>query len=216
MDAIVYIDGLNLYNGSVKHTSFKWLDLGALSAALLPGRTIKRIRYFTAVVVDFQHDPQASTRQGMYLRALRTIPNLIVHRDGWFSQDARMLPQYPLAYRDPTRPPVCVQVLRMEEKRTDVDIATHLLVDCFSNDFDEAVVISNDSDLAPPIETVKSKYGKRIGVINPHRPYWMSSHLREAATYAYSQINKSLLAKCQFPPTITDAAGRTIAKPASW
>ena len=55
----------------------------------------------------------------------------------------------------------------MEEKRTDVDIATHLLVDCFLDDFDEAVVISNDSDLVSPIEMVKSTFGKTIGVINP-------------------------------------------------
>jgi len=26
----VYIDGFNLYNGSVRHTPFKWLDIGAL------------------------------------------------------------------------------------------------------------------------------------------------------------------------------------------
>jgi len=33
----VYIDGFNLYNGSVKNTQFKWLDLGALCATLLQG-----------------------------------------------------------------------------------------------------------------------------------------------------------------------------------
>ena len=212
----VYIDGFNLYNGSVKNTQFKWLDLGALCSTLLPGHTIGRIRYFTAAVVGFPHDPQAPARQDVYIRALRTIPNLTVHKDGWFASNAILLPQYPLAYRNPKRPPQAVQVQRMEEKRTDVDLATHLLVDCFFNDFDEAAVISNDSDFALPIEIVKSRFGKRIGVINPHLPDRMSGHLQRAASYHLRTINRSVLAKCQFPPTLTDAQGRTITKPASW
>ena len=88
--------------------------------------------------------------------------------------------------------------------------------DCFSGDFDEAVVISNDSDLVLPIETVKSKFGKRVGVINPHRRKRMSSHLRRAASYHVGAINKSVLAKCQFPASLPDAQGRVIVKPASW
>lgn len=216
MDTIVYIDGFNLFYGGLKGTPYKWLDLGALCAALLPGRTIMRIRYFTARVVDFPHDPEASTRQDMYLHALRTIPNLTVHSDGWFSKNAKWLPRYPLVYRDPTRPPELVQVWRLEEKRTDVDIATNLLVDCFSNDFREAVVISNDSDLAPAIEMVKVKYSKRIGVFNPHHRNLISSHLKKAASYDRHGPTKSVLARCQFPPAVTDAAGRAITKPASW
>lgn len=212
----VYIDGFNLYNGSVRHTPFKWLDIGALCATLLPGRTINKIRYFTASVMAFPHNPQAPVRQDVYLRALRTIPNLTVHKDGWFTAHPVMLPQFPLAIRNPNQAPNCVQVQKIEEKRTDVDLATYLLTDCFSGDFDEAVVISNDSDLVLPIETVKSKFGKRVGVINPHRRKWMSSHLRRAASYHVGAINKSVLAKCQFPASLPDAQGRAIVKPASW
>lgn len=220
MGTNVYIDGFNLYNGAVKKTPFKWLDLGALCTTLLRNHTIHRIRYFTALVLDFQHDPQASSRQDVYIRALGTIPNLTVHKDAWFASNAILLPQFPLAYRNPERypkrPPQLVQVQRMEEKRTDVDLATYLLVDCFLNDFDEAAVISNDSDLVSPIEMVKSKFGKRIGVINPHPPDRMSGHLQRAASYHFRTINRSVLAKCQFPATLIDAQGRSITKPASW
>ncbi len=216
MDTIVYIDGFNLYYGALKNSPHRWLDLGALCATLLPGHTIKKIRYFTAIVVDFRHDPQASVRQEVYLRAVRTIPNVVIHRDGWFSQHPRMLPQYPLAYRNPRKSPVSVQVLRLEEKRTDVDIATHLLVDCFSGEFDEAVVISNDSDLALPIEMVRLKFNKRIGVINPQQKSRMNNNLRKAASYYFNKISKVALSNCQFPPTLTDSAGRTIVKPAIW
>jgi len=211
----VYFDGFNFYHGAVKGTPFKWLDLGAFCAALLPKHTIHRIRYFTAAVLGFPHDPKAPLRQAIYLRALATIPNLTVHKDGWFASHPMLLPQYPLAILHPSRPPQKVQVQRLEEKRTDVDLATYLLVDCFDNDFDQAVVISNDSDLVLPIEMVKVKYGKTIGVINPHSKSKQSGHLQKAASWHYRSINKSVLASCQFPPTLTDRAG-TITKPASW
>lgn len=216
MSTNIYIDGFNLYNGAVRKTSYKWLDLGALCSTLLPGRTIKRIRYFTAAVMVFPHKPQARTRQDIYLRALDTIPNLSVHKDGWFTSHAVLRPQFPLAIRNPKRPPQLVQVQKIEEKRTDVDLATHLLVDGFSNDYDEAVVISNDSDLVLPIEVMRTKYGKTVGVINPHPKWNMSGNLKKAASFHVRTINKSVLAKCQFPPSLRDAQGKTITKPASW
>ncbi len=36
MNTIIYIDGFNLYDGAVKKTGYKWLDLQALCQMLLP------------------------------------------------------------------------------------------------------------------------------------------------------------------------------------
>ena len=41
-----------------------------------------------------------------------------------------------------------------EEKKTDVNIAVRLLDDAFDDRFDTAMLISGDSDLAPPIDSV--------------------------------------------------------------
>jgi hypothetical protein len=46
----VYVDAFNLYYGSLRGTPYRWLDLGALCARLLPKDRINRIRYFTATV----------------------------------------------------------------------------------------------------------------------------------------------------------------------
>ena len=46
----VYIDAFNLYYGCLKGSPYRWLDLGLLCRLLLPGYSINRIRYFTAVV----------------------------------------------------------------------------------------------------------------------------------------------------------------------
>lgn len=74
---------------------------------------------------------------------------------------------------------------KIEEKGSDVNLAAYLLDDCFTNDFDEAVVISNDSDLALPIELVTTKYRKGVWVINPHptsRKVLKTTHLVEPST----------------------------------
>jgi hypothetical protein len=65
--------------------------------------------------------------------------------------------------------PGYVRVLKSEEKGSDVNLASALLIDCYRGDCDIAVVVSNDSDLVFPIEHVKRYLGKIIGVVNPHK-----------------------------------------------
>lgn len=216
MSTNVYIDGFNLFRGCLKGSPYKWLNLELLCQTLLPGQNIKRIRFFTARVLPFSHNADAPANQLIYLRALETLPSVIVHDDGWFSKHAVKLPVAPMVYPDgPTLPPTFAKVLKLEEKRTDVDIASHLLLDCFDGDFDQAAVISNDSDLCLPIETVRVKFGKPITVINPHSPKWLSGQLVKAATTSLRTINKSVLINSQLPDSLTDAIG-TFTKPLAW
>ena len=88
----VYIDGFNLYNRAVKDTSHKCLDLSKLCQSLLPRHEIHRIRYFTALVHARPNDPQAPQRQQIYLRALKTIPNLTME----FGQFRSLIKERPL------------------------------------------------------------------------------------------------------------------------
>ena len=106
-------------------------------------------------------------------------------------------------------------MLRTEEKGSDVNLATYLLVDCFANDFDEAIVISNDSDLSLSIEMVITRYRKIVGTINPHPKEKLSGDLIRVASFCVRTINKKVLAACQFPTTITDSRG-TFTKPTTW
>ena len=159
MKANVYIDGFNLYYGALRGTAYKWLDLSAMCQRLLPGRSIGRIRYFTARITPLPHDQQAPARQQDYLRALGTIPNLNIHY-GHFVSHPQNWPAYPLVYPAPGVRPLMASILRTEEKRSDVNLATLLLIDCVDDVFDEAVVISNDSDLMLPIEYAIKRFGK--------------------------------------------------------
>lgn len=60
-------------------TRYKWLDVMALAAHLLPKDEIHRVRYFTAKVSGRPDDPQQPVRQETYLRALLTLPGVTVH-----------------------------------------------------------------------------------------------------------------------------------------
>lgn len=199
----VYIDGFNLYYGCLRGTAHKWLDLATFCAQLLPKNQITRIRYFTALVTPRPNDPQQRTRQEMYLRAIRTIPHLSIDLGHFLATKVWMM----RSDRNST-----VQVLKSEEKGSDVNLASRLLIDCYLSKCDVAVIISNDSDLLFPIEHVKRYLGKTIGLVNPHeRP---SRELLAVANF-YKPIRSSLLAKCQFPDKLTDSVGN-FHKPPSW
>lgn len=140
----VYVDGFNLYYRALKpYPQYKWLDLAKLSQALLPDHQIKHIRYFTAVVDQRQGDPQQQIRQQAYLRALRTIPNLSIHYGQFKTRTLRR----PLA--EPVRGfSGSVLVKTTEEKGTDVNLATYLIMDGYDGEYEQALIISNDSYLA--------------------------------------------------------------------
>lgn len=218
----VYIDGFNLYNGIVKKTSGKWLDLLGFARTLLPKDEIERIKYFTAQVQARENDPNQVYRQLAYWRALKTIPCLEIIKGHFMTQKKWM----PLASSVDAirgrmesgldvsgRRPKMVEVYRSEEKGTDVNLATHLVHDAHLNRFEGAVIISNDSDLCESVRIVKEELKKTVGVLTPH-PESPSVELKKAASF-FRSIHAAKVIACQFPDTLTDAKG-TFSKPREW
>ncbi|MCC7370942.1 MAG: NYN domain-containing protein, partial [Chloroflexi bacterium] len=146
----------------------------SLSGRSYDRASINRIRYFTAAVQPRPNKPNQGLHQQMYLRALRTIPCLTIH-EGTFRTDPVWMP---LVNPAPGGP-VTVQVLKTEEKGSDVNIATFLVSDAYERDFDVALLISNDSDLCVPISLVRNRLGLKVLVYNPHKRH--SAQLRQVA-----------------------------------
>ncbi len=211
MKTNVYIDGFNLYHRALSGTPFKWLDLSKLCHALVPAHQVNLIRYFTAKVDTRSRDPSQQRRQLIYLRALETIPNLSIHY-GLFRTDPKRLPL--------THPIVglkrFVEVSVTTEKGSDVNLASYLLADGFRGDYEQALIISNDSDLALPIKMVRDDLKLPTGVVNPSvsTRFPTAKQLQDAATFL-RRIYKKTLKESQFPDKLTDANG-TITKPATW
>ncbi len=203
----VYVDGFNLYYGCLKGTPYKWLDLSKLCNALLKGNEVNRIRYFTARVRARPDDPDQQQRQQVYIRALETVSDLSVHYGHFLAHTVRM----PLANPGASGPKT-VEVIKTEEKGSDVNLATHLLYDGFRGDDEVAVVVSNDSDLLEPIRVVRRELGLTVGILNPHkRP---SRVLTQEADFM-KQIRSGALKASQFPAAFKDAHG-TVRRPTGW
>jgi uncharacterized LabA/DUF88 family protein len=208
VNANIYVDGFNLYYGCLKNTAYRWLDLAALCRVLLPNDHINRIKYFTALVSARPNDPDQHVRQQTYIRALQTLPNLQVIY-GHFLSHAVWMPLVNPVPGGPTH----AQVIKTEEKGSDVNLATHLLNDGYQNDYELAVVVSNDSDLVEPIKIVISQLKLPVGVLNPHS----GTPSQQLSTHAafFRHIRPSALKVSQFPPSLTDSNG-TFHKPRSW
>jgi len=201
----VYIDGFNLYYGAVKGTPFRWLNIAALCKHLLPGDNLQSIKYFTAIVSARPHDPQQPMRQQVYLRALRTLPNVSIIFGQFRTHSCPMI-------LTGSNPPQRVWVDKTEEKGSDVNLAAYLLNDAFRNRFEVAVVVSNDSDLMEPVRIVRRELNLPIGILNPHQHH--SHSLLPHASFV-KRIRQADVAACQFTPTMTDRKGQ-FHKPTGW
>ena len=200
---IVYIDGFNVFY-SLKKTPFKWLNLHKFSTVQLDSKkhNITKIKYFTARVQSTLTDPLKDTRQDIYLRALKTLPNLEIIFGQFKKRQVRGVlcnsKDRKLLNKD------IVKIKKWEEKMSDVHIATHLVADAYQNDCECVVLISNDADLTPPLLHIKHKLKKLVIVISPYKK--ISAELKKSSHF-YKAISRKALEQCQFPEKMKDAKG---------
>ncbi|MBX3623182.1 MAG: NYN domain-containing protein [Rhizobacter sp.] len=223
MRTFVYVDGFNLYYRALKPTkrnprpNRKWLDLHKFVQSAMPADTlIERINYYTADISTIP-DPDAPKRQQAYFKALETIPCLEIHKGQFLVSKPMMYLDESLTFsprakvpQDP--PPRFAKVVKTEEKGTDVNLGVHLVRDAFVGAFEQAVVISNDTDLAEAIRIVTAEVNLPV--------YLIAGASRQSATltkhatgikYAERHIRR-----CQFPDTLTTNQGETVTKPDGW
>lgn len=150
--------------------------------------TTNRIRYFTARITAPPNDPQQAQRQETYLRGLRTLPLVSIHYGHFLTHTLRM----PLA-NPPKSGARTAEVMRTEEKGSDVNLASHLLLDALQQNCDTVVVVSNDSDLRVPIRIAEQELGIKVGIINPHPP---RSRSRALSGTFFKELRSSVLADC--------------------
>jgi len=199
--AIVYIDGFNLYFGlrTKRWKDLYWLNLHQLSLRLLkPHQSLIETKYFTSIVST---PPDKNRRQATYLEALGTLPNFTIYY-GHFLKETITCQRCGYTYTT------------HHEKMTDVNIATELLSDAFTNRFDVALLITADSDLVGPIQKVHHLFAnKRVIVAFP--PGRHSNALKNVAR-ACLHINRGILAKSVFPNKVIKPDGFILRRPAAW
>ena len=140
--ARVYVDGFNLYRRCLSsRPEFKWLDVWSLATQLMPDHRVTHVDYFTARLrPGIQFDPQTPVRQQIYLRALRTRPDRVSIHYGRFRNDKRDMPIHPVELDPATGKWRTTPVKKLEEKGSDVNLASRMVADAFSRKADVFVL----------------------------------------------------------------------------
>ena len=122
---IVYIDGFNLFYGLLQHKPNRWLNLVNFAQALVgPEHDVTAVKYFTSKTKSYPANPQSELNQHYYWQALSTLPRIRLI-EGFYQRSKRLMPFYkePCKSCDKT-PDHLAPVVKLEEKRSDVNIAT--------------------------------------------------------------------------------------------
>ncbi len=193
-----YIDGFNLYYGLREKgwRRYYWLDLAQLASNLVrKGEQVSVVHYFTARVA------QPGSRQKIYLEALETVPTIQIHYGKFLKKNHEC--------------PKCGNIqTRLEEKMSDVNIATNLICNAFDDDFDRAILVSADSDLLGPVSLLLRRFpDKEITVAFPPRRF--SKDLQDIAKTSI-HIKERHLRNSQLPGKLVKVDGYVLTRPSNW
>lgn len=231
----IYIDGYNFYYGCLRGTPYKWLDLLPLfenhilpsallkdgdgqirQSALLPSPSIK---FFTAKIIEsVARSTDSVSSQARYHTALRKLHDGRIELiEGYYAVNKMKVKV--VEADEPNRPPrECkeVQAWKVEEKQSDVNLALQVYHDAITGQIDHAVIVTNDTDIAPALAMIRAHTQVLLGVVVPTTDHTRppNTDLVKLVHWTRRHINSSELAACQLPRVIPGK--RPTIKPDSW
>ncbi|MXW42984.1 MAG: NYN domain-containing protein [Acidimicrobiia bacterium] len=211
-----YVDGLNLYYGG-RHLcgrstpGWRWLDITKLVELLISRNNtwisqqalVHRIVYCTALIGGIP-DAQASQRQKTYLAALEAESQVVVELGNFINRKVK----------GPDLSTGDIHTLQVpEEKGSDVNVASHLLIDLHTDKIDAAVLITNDSDLRLPAQHARKHLP--LGTVNPRgKPTTQALRGQPedgTGNHWWYSLTANDFRSCQFPKAVGEYQ-----KPANW
>ncbi|GGN36157.1 NYN domain-containing protein [Marinomonas arctica] len=239
----VYIDGYNLYYGCLKNTPYKWLDLKALFVnhvlpsvyhenshpQLLP----QGVKFFTAKIVEKAALGTNSTKdQQTYHNALKKhLGDGLCLYEGYYAINK----VHAFQVQGNNLPRDCdrVEIWKLEEKQSDVNLATEALFDSVvEQELEQIVYVSNDTDIAASMIKVREynsvRLSKgwnsiRIGLVIPTKSSESNDDearranktLSDLADWTVKCITRDWLEKSQLPHKVPNGR-RPALIPISW
>lgn len=238
MNTRVYIDGYNFYFGCLKGTHYKWLDPIKLSEILLK-RSVEKsstllqpsaVKFFTADISGrASYDNSSINDQKAYHQGLNSYcgDSLKVIKGG-YAIDKVVCPKVEVNNvgkekepRDSER----IEVWKMEEKQSDVNVALEALFDVVTDQsIDQVVFVTNDTDILPALRKIKEynllglRKPVKVGLIVPIKNSTQakpSGSLIAESDWSIKSISEQELDRAQLPCRIT--GGKKVAlKPIGW
>jgi uncharacterized LabA/DUF88 family protein len=204
MNVTVFVDGFNLYHSIANKRfpslgKYKWLDVSKLINKFIPlDRHNVKILYFTSLT---EWSVTKMNRHKLFIRALESTGIETIYG------------KFKLVDRDCMAD--CKKTYQTyAEKRTDSNIAVNLLYRA-EKEYEQAIIVSGDSDLIPAVEMVNKIYEKKkkIGLIIP-----INREADELSAYCFwkRQITQKQLAESQFPNVLKISETETITRPREW
>lgn len=209
---IFYIDGFNFYFG-LKRTKktdpawkqFYWLDIVKLCESFLGSdQILEKVIYFTASPLS----PQKNSRQSALLNA-----NKLINGDRFEIVRGKYLEKHIIC-------PYCKgDILRPEEKKTDVNISIRMIEDCMMNATDIVALVSADSDLVPPLELIQRRFTD-VGIKVYFPPSNFSNDLKDNLIHHRSKpvlmIKNLRRFQSSVMPDIVSKSGKMYSIPTKW
>lgn len=208
---IAYVDGFALYKGLLQRTypQFKWLNVYELVRRLYWQYEVTDVYFFTANLKPTTNDPGIGQRQQKYLQALDTVQNVHIVR-GTYIFEKHWYPKHPEEL-DADGRVVTVKVKRPEEKGSDVNLATQLLMDAWAGNADLYAVLTNDSDLAGPVHAVAKTLRREVSLISVAGDKYNKA-FRDVGLASVRQVRQGTLRDSQFPEELAPG----LRKPRQW
>jgi uncharacterized LabA/DUF88 family protein len=200
-----FVDGFNLYHAikDLSQPHLKWLDIRSLlsSYAAQANQQVVEVYYFSAYATWLTSQYARHRAYVVALSATGVTPVL-----GNFKAKDRHCSHCRHKW------------VAHEEKETDVNVALYLLNLAYKDAFDLALVVSNDSDLAPAVRMVRAEFpAKRVRILTPPSRFSSKDFANAAGGLGnVRSIKASRIAKHLLPASITDASGAMISRPTEY
>lgn len=198
----VYVDGFNFYFGlkSNRWRKYYWLDLVKLfSQFIKPHQNLERVYYFSAR----PHDMGKSSRQDLFFSANKINSKFHLHLGKYLKK--------------PIKCNSCgSEIVRYEEKETDVRIATLIIRDVVLDKCDISIIVSADSDLIPSIELIRElKPNHKVFVYFPPKRFSFDLDSKSNGSIKLEH-HESKFKNAILPNEIEMTNGFKLVKPKHW
>lgn len=202
MRTAVFIDGFNLYHAlhDLGAPHLKWLDLMALSNALVTSTSaVTNVFYCSAFATWL---PPKYARHRKYVDAL--VAHGVTFVEGRFKEKSASCKSCGAKWK------------AHEEKETDVNLALWMTREAYRGNYDQALLVTNDSDLASTVKLLRADFPKKVFRIATPPGRNTSGDLRTASNNNVVRIRRKHLNKSLLPARITLADGSTIDRPTEY
>jgi len=160
--AMVFVDGNNLYHRLRERGWPTYVEIGALAKRLVGGRQLTGTYYYNAPPPS---GSEHEARGKAYLAMIKGAPDIVFRQ-------SRLQPT--------RRADEFGTYTSYVEKGADTAISADMVRFAAADEYDVAILVSNDGDFAPVAETVRDVYGKLVEVIyfKGSRPFAMEGVAR--------------------------------------